>query len=133
MEDNTTESEGIGNVLMFLTLGPAIFVFFFWVVCAGIAAAIAASRERSPWAFGLATFFFLGPLGVGFALISPRGGVMDMWPSIPTQEPKRKVVDGRRRFECPRCGARNDIPEADTSYDCWRCNEHRNVKPKDAG
>ena len=22
------------------------------------------------------------------------------------------------------------IPEADTSYDCWRCSEHRAVKPK---
>jgi hypothetical protein len=26
--------------------------------------------------------------------------------------------------------AENDIPEADASYDCWRCHEHRNVKPK---
>jgi hypothetical protein len=29
----------------------------------------------------------------------------------------------RRRFVCPRCGADNDIPEKDESYDCWRCSE----------
>ena len=30
---------------------------------------------------------------------------------------------------CLKCGAENDIPEADASYDCWRCSEHRPVQP----
>lgn len=43
---------------------------------------------------------------------------------------KREIAKGRQRFNCPRCGAENDLPNADTSYDCWRCAEHRNVIPK---
>jgi DNA-directed RNA polymerase subunit RPC12/RpoP len=74
----------------------------------------------------LATFFFLGPLGVGVALLATHGE-MDRLPPSP---PKRKVAEGRQRFTCPRCGADNDLPNANTSYDCWRCGEHRNVKPK---
>jgi DNA-directed RNA polymerase subunit RPC12/RpoP len=73
----------------------------------------------------LATFFFLGPLGVGFALLANRAELDNA--HVP---PRRKVGEGRQRFVCPRCGAENDVPNADTSYDCWRCGEHRNVNPK---
>ncbi len=45
----------------------------------------------------------------------------------------RETVKGRQRFICPRCGAENDLPNAQTSYDCWRCAEHRNVIPKNDG
>lgn len=80
------------------------------------------------------TFFFLGPLGPGFALLAGRevnGVPVGPTPPPPPPEPdKRKVADGRRRFICPRCGTENDIPEADTSYDCWRCTEYRAVKPE---
>ncbi|HXL60963.1 MAG TPA: hypothetical protein VN959_09885 [Mycobacterium sp.] len=75
--------------------------------------------------FALLTLFILGPIGVAAAAIAqPR--------EMPEPEPepeRRAVADGRRRFNCPRCGADNDIPREDTNYDCWRCSEHRNVKP----
>lgn len=129
MDDNTTNPEEIGTALAFLGLLPLLIVFFVWLVSAIVAAFIADYRDRDPILFGVSTFFFLGPLGVGFALIAPRGGQMDAWPVTPATE-RRKVADGRQRFVCPRCGAENDIPDADTSYDCWRCDERRNVKPK---
>lgn len=106
-----------------------LILLFVWLASAIVAAFIAMYRERDPVVFFLATFFFLGPLGVGFALIAPRGGEMDRWPIPPLTE-TRKIADGRRRFVCPRCGAESDIPNASTSYDCWRCGEHRTVKAK---
>jgi DNA-directed RNA polymerase subunit RPC12/RpoP len=103
----------------FVSLVPLLILFFVWFISAVVAALIAADRNHNPVLFGLCTFFFLGPLGVGFALIAP-----DQTPQ------KRPVPDGRRRFICPRCGADSDIPDADTSYDCWRCGEVRKVKAK---
>jgi len=54
-------------------------------------------------------------------------GEMDRLPPSP---PKRKVAEGRQRFTFPRCGAESDIPDEDTSYECWQCGEVRKVKPK---
>jgi hypothetical protein len=54
----------------------ALFAAFFaWLICAIVAAFIAGSRRRSSFGWFFATFFILGPLGVGFALIAPRGDV----------------------------------------------------------
>jgi hypothetical protein len=103
-----------------------LFWLFFWLICAAVAAIIAMERDRSAVVFGLVTFFCLGPLGIAVALLATRGE-MDRLPSSP---PKRRVTEGRQRFTCPRRGAESDIPNVDTSYDCWRCGEHRNVKPK---
>jgi DNA-directed RNA polymerase subunit RPC12/RpoP len=79
-----------------------------------------APRDRS-WTFCWLTLA-LGPIGVAAAAVAqPRDPAL-------TVPPGRPVVAGRRRFICPRCGAENDIPESDKSYDCWRCSEHRAVK-----
>jgi DNA-directed RNA polymerase subunit RPC12/RpoP len=117
--------EDFGAALAFLGFLPFVILFLTWLVSAIVAGVIAEERGRSGFGFAAATFFFLGPLGVGVALLATRGEV-DRLP--PTE--RRKVADGRQRFICPRCGAENDIPESDTSYDCWRCGEHRSVKPK---
>ena len=79
---------------------------------------IVAPDDR-PMMFALLTFFILGPIGVAAAAIAQPRTVSEPPP----------IADGRRRFTCPRCGADNDILARDTSYDCWRCSEHRNVKP----
>jgi DNA-directed RNA polymerase subunit RPC12/RpoP len=132
MDDGTDDGSGFGAVLAFLTLGPIFFILFVWLICAVVAGLIAESRGRSGFGFFAVTFFFLGPLGPGFALLAARevNGVPVGPPPPPTPSEKRKVVDGRRRFTCPRCGAENDIPDADTTYDCWRCNDHRKVQLK---
>lgn len=126
--NNGANNEGdVGTAFAFLGLIPLIVLFLVWFISAAVAAIIAMERNRSPVLFGLCTFFFLGPIGVGIALLATRGELDQLPPSA-----KPKVAAGRRRFTCPRCLADNDIPDADSSYDCWRCNEHRNVKPKAA-
>jgi hypothetical protein len=95
-----------------------------WGFCAVAAGLIASDRGRSFREFALVTFFFLGPLGPGFALIATHGAIEDLQLEV------LEIAEGRQRFVCPRCRADNDIPEADTSYDCWRCSEHRAVEPK---
>jgi DNA-directed RNA polymerase subunit RPC12/RpoP len=125
--DNTTDnSDELLAGLIFAGLLPFILAFLLLLCWALVAGFIAQERDRSFWGFFLATFFVLGPLGVGIALLATRGE-MDR---LPPSEPKRKVVEGRQRFVCPRCGAESDIPNADTTYNCWRCGEHRKVKPK---
>jgi DNA-directed RNA polymerase subunit RPC12/RpoP len=123
MDETPTNGEEFGTALAILGLFPIFVILFVWLISAAVAGAIAYVRERSFWGFFLATFFFLGPIGVGVALLATHGA-LDRPPA------RRKVAEGRQRFTCPRCGAESDIPNADTSYDCWRCGEHRGVKPK---
>jgi hypothetical protein len=104
-----------------MTSDLILFLVFYWFVCGIVAGAIAVDRDRSFWGFFFLTFLFLGPLGIAVALLAA--------PLSPTTQ-TRPIAAGRRRFTGPRCGAENDIPENDTSYDCWRCSEHRKVKPK---
>ena len=89
-----------GNALVFLGLAPFFILFFVWLISAAVAAAIAMERDRSGIGFFLATFFFLGPLGVGVALLATRGE-MDRLPPTTPPEPKRNVADGRQGFNCP--------------------------------
>jgi DNA-directed RNA polymerase subunit RPC12/RpoP len=126
MNNAADNGEDFGAALAFLGLVPFVVVLFVWFLCAVFAAAIAADRNRSSLGSFCLTFFLLGPLGVAVAVLATRGE-MDRLPPAPE---KRKVAEGRQRFVCPRCGAESDIPNADTSYDCWRCGEHRKVKPK---
>ena len=123
------KDNGAGLALLGLGLLPLFILFIVWLIAAGVAAFIADSRGRSSIGFFLVTFFFLGPLGPGFALLADRevNGV-----PVGPAATRPKAVAGRRRFTCPRCQAENDIPDADTSYDCWRCSEHRAVKAKPA-
>jgi DNA-directed RNA polymerase subunit RPC12/RpoP len=120
--------EDFGAAFAFFTIGWILFLLFVWSICALVAGFIASDRQRSFWLFFVTTFFFLGPIGVGFALIAPRGE-MDRLPPAPVPA-KRPIADGRQRFTCPRCGAESDLPNADTSYECWRCGEVRKVKPR---
>lgn len=132
MNDTTDSGEGFGSALAFLAFGPFFVILFVWLICAAVAGFIAMDRDRSGIGFFLATFFFLGPLGVGVALLATRGE-MDRLPPPPPPAPappKRPIPDGRRRFMCPRCGAESDIKDTDTSYKCWRCGEQCTVKPK---
>jgi DNA-directed RNA polymerase subunit RPC12/RpoP len=99
----------------FLFLQLAI-VFFVWLVCGWVAQAVAPDRHTT---FFWVTFLILGPLGVAAALIAQPDQTLT----------RRPVAAGRRRFICPRCGAGNDIPENDESYNCWRCSERRKVEP----
>jgi hypothetical protein len=87
-----------------------IVSFVGWIVCTAVGGIAPADR---PTASALLTFFILGPIGVAAAAIAQPT-------EIPKADPpeRRPVADGRRRFTGPRCGAENDIPEADTSYDC---------------
>jgi DNA-directed RNA polymerase subunit RPC12/RpoP len=126
MDNGTNSGEDFGTALAFLGLFPLLVMFLVWLISAVVAGAIADNRDRSGVGFALATFFFLGPLGVGVALLATRGE-MDRLPPVAA---RRKVVDGRQRFTCPRCGAENDIPDTDTTYECWRCAEVRTVKPR---
>jgi DNA-directed RNA polymerase subunit RPC12/RpoP len=126
MNNAASDSEDFGTALAFLGFLPFVLMFIVWFICAVAAAAVAADRDRSSIGFFCLTFFLLGPLGVAVAVLATRGEL----DRLPPSEPKRKVAEGRQRFTCPRCGAESDIPNADTSYDCWRCGEHRKVKPK---
>ncbi|MGC5026769.1 hypothetical protein ACLQ3K_18635 [Tsukamurella sp. DT100] len=117
-------TEDIESTFTSLTTSALIIAVAVWFISAITAAMIAEQRGRSVAAF----FFFLGPLGPGFALIAPREDRgRPAQPRSGVEE--RPVAEGRRRFTCPRCGAANDIAEAETPYDCWRCAEHRRVRP----
>jgi len=96
-----------------------------WLICGVCAAAVGPSRYSGRLL--ILTFLFMGPLGIAAALIMTA---IEDYALVSHEPPKRKVGEGRQRFSCPRCGAENDIPNADTSYDCWRCGEHRKVKPR---
>ncbi|KXO89038.1 hypothetical protein [Tsukamurella pseudospumae] len=122
-------TDDIGTTLAAFTTGPLIAVATAWFFSAVIAGVIAEIRGRSGFGFFFTTLFFLGPLGPGFALVAPREDRGRPVAPRPGTVDVRPVMEGRRRFTCPRCGAANDIPEAHTSYDCWRCDEHRKVRP----
>ncbi|MCV7080253.1 hypothetical protein, partial [Mycolicibacterium insubricum] len=57
----------------YVVTGASVFVL--WGISAAVAGLIANDRERNPWAFAAITFFFLGPLGVGLAILAPHGVV----------------------------------------------------------
>jgi DNA-directed RNA polymerase subunit RPC12/RpoP len=132
--NGSNHGDGAAWALLGIGFLPFFVLLFVWLISAVVAAIIADHRGRSGGGFFFATFFFLGPLGPGFALLAARevnGVPVERLPRLQAPPPeKRSVADGRRRFTCPRCGAENDIPDADTSYDCWRCEEHRAVKAK---
>jgi DNA-directed RNA polymerase subunit RPC12/RpoP len=116
MDNDSGSYFGIGSPGGLLALVIAIFF-----VLAAVALALAPSDRK--WTFFWLTIF-VGPLGILLAVVaSPRD------PAYFAPRP-RPIEPGRKRFACPRCGAHNDIPEADTSYNCWRCSERRAVKPK---
>jgi DNA-directed RNA polymerase subunit RPC12/RpoP len=125
MNDSQNWGEDLGNAIAHLITTSIQAMLVYWLVCAVVAAEIAHRRGRSVMGFFFATLFFLGPLGVGVSLLATRGELDRLRPA-----PKRAVAEGRQRFNCPRCGVDNDLPNAATNYECWRCGEVRKVKPK---
>lgn len=75
-----------GAALAFMAVLPLIAALLFWLLCAGVAAAIAAERNRSALGFFFATFFFLGPFGIMTALLATRGE-LDQLPPPPRAAP----------------------------------------------
>jgi hypothetical protein len=68
-------NEDLGAALAFLGLAPIFLVFLAWLITAFVAGLIAQDRGRSFGGFFFATLFFLGPLGVGVALLATRAGL----------------------------------------------------------
>ena len=85
-------------------------LLFLWVVVYGICGAVAAfvspPPDRLRWF--LLTFFFLGPLGVGFAAVAPAY--------------LRKRSDAWQ-YACERCGEFQNVSHGTKSADCWRCGD----------
>ena len=52
-----------------------VLVLIIWGISAFAAAVIAGDRGRSGLGFAVVTFFFLGPLGPGFALLATHGDI----------------------------------------------------------
>jgi DNA-directed RNA polymerase subunit RPC12/RpoP len=125
MDTSQNWGEELGKAISDLIRASFWAAVIYLVVSAFVAGLIAQDRGRSFFSFFFASLFFLGPLGVGFALLATRAELDHAY--LP---PKRKVAEGRQRFTCPHCGAESEIPDADTSYECWRCGEVRKVKPK---
>lgn len=50
-------------------------VLIVWAISGVIAGLIATDKERSFWSFALVTFFFLGPIGPGVAMLAQHGAV----------------------------------------------------------
>jgi hypothetical protein len=90
-------------------VGLMFFVFLYLLVFglfAGVAALVAPYERRLT--FFLITFFFLGPLGIGFA-------------SVATTRPPR--VSDTWTYRCERCGAAQNIEQGEVSADCYRCGD----------
>lgn len=45
-----------------------------------------------------------------------------------TSEPP--VPEGSRRVRCARCNAKQNVPEAADSYECWQCHASLSVLPR---
>ncbi|HME79456.1 MAG TPA: hypothetical protein VKI00_28470 [Mycobacterium sp.] len=108
-------------VLAGLSLAWVIIIVVVWLVSAFVAGLVA-PKDRAVMFFWL-TVLILGPLGALAASVAQSREPLYDAP------PARPIAPGRRRFICPRCGAENDVPQPDASYDCWRCSEHRTVQP----
>lgn len=118
---NDQPSDAWGYVATLGMFWIFLIVLLVWLVNAFVASHLA-PKDRTATFFWL-TLLILGPLGVLAAVLAQPRVPMYVAP------PARPIAPGRRRFICLRCGAENDIPEPDASYDCWRCSEHRTVQP----
>jgi hypothetical protein len=94
--------------------------YFIAIIVAWVVVALVASfgaPDRRAGTFFLTTLLFLGPLGLMPALIAqPR----------PRAE-SRPLAPGRRRINCVRCGAQQDVLESETDFNCWQCGELKHV------
>ncbi len=77
----------------------------FWLICGVIAGVIGSAKNRS----GLG-WFVLG------ALFAPSVLIVAVLPKLPPKPPP-----GMRSVQCPRCNAVQNIPHAQTTFECWQC------------
>jgi hypothetical protein len=77
-----------------------------WLICLIAAGAIAKSKNRD--ALGWAFITGLLPV-VGLIIVA-------VLPALPPLPPA-----GMRSVRCPRCTAVQNIPAADTTFECWQC------------
>jgi hypothetical protein len=76
------------------------------LLCAGIAGVIASRKNRS---VGEAMFMSLALGLIGLLIVAL------MRPGEP------KAPPGLRAVVCPRCNAQQNVPEGDSTFECWRC------------
>ena len=82
------------------------------LVCGAIAAMIGHSKDRS--AFGSFLLgVFLGVIGIVIVAVLPSG--------VP------KAPPGLQAVRCQTCNAVQNIPEADTTFECWQCKRVSNA------
>lgn len=86
--------------LLFVVLVP------YALVCGFLAAALAEEKNRSFGGFFVLGFFF-GVLGILQAGFVPPG--------------EAPAPTGMTRVSCPRCGAKQNVNQAQTEATCWRC------------
>ena len=76
------------------------------LICGGIAAVIGSAKNHSI----LGSFLlgaFLGVIGIIIVAVQPK------------QPPK--PPPGMRVVQCPRCNAVQNIPDSQTTFECWQC------------
>lgn len=112
---DSSNGHEIGGALGVLAALPIVLLLLYPCLCGIVAAVVAGGKGRSGPGYFLLALLFLGPFAIAVAiLVEPRTYA-------------RPLAAGRRRFICPRCGAENDVPAAESSFDCWRCSERGNV------
>ena len=116
--NNDTDDANLGAFLLGL---PLAVIVIGWLIV-GIVAAVVAPKDRQG-TFLLITLFFLGPLGIAAAAIAQPRVPLD----VHVVERPRK--EGRIRHMCPRCGAKTDLLDVATGFDCWRCSQHYKLTP----
>ena len=77
----------------------------FWLICGVIAAVIASAKNRNA----------LGWLALG-ALFAPSVLIVAVLPKLPPGAPP-----GIRSVQCPRCNAVQNIPDGQSTFECWQC------------
>jgi hypothetical protein len=85
-----------------------LFLLFFWLLVFGISGGVASVVAPQPrrLEFFILTFFFLGPLGVGFAAIAPS---------------RPPNVDNALIFACKTCGVAQNVPHSVDDPVCYSC------------
>jgi hypothetical protein len=92
-----------------MNIGTLIVI---WLICGAIAAAIGQKKN-----FNVAHSFvpgaLLGVIGVIIVIVQR--------PNLPKPPP------GMRAVQCPRCNAMQNIPDGQTTFECWQCKLVSNV------
>ena len=91
-----------------MSIGTLVVI---WLICGVIASAIGSAKNRSTLGW-----FLLG------ALFAPSVLIVAVLPKLPPKPPP-----GMRSDQCLRCNAVQNIPHAQTTFECWQCKAASNV------